>query len=131
MSRLCPTPTVWSACGCGPPRVPTERSFTSSARDGRAPIPGRRGTALHCRSVVEILFMMVVLKLPILYLAAVVYWAVKAEPRPYEGALLPVAEERPPPAPSRRPGPRPRRGGPHGSPTRREPRRTRVARASL
>jgi hypothetical protein len=75
--------------------------------------------------VVEILFMMVVLKLPILYLAAVVYWAVKAEPRPYEGALLPVGDDSGPQAP-RRPPRRPRRGGPHGSPMRREARRTRA-----
>jgi hypothetical protein len=98
------------------------------ARTGR--IPGRSG-ALHWRAVVEILFMMVVLKLPILYLAAVIYWAVKAEPRPYEGALLPVAGDSRP-QPPRRPERRPRRGGPHGSPTRREARyaRARPGRAS-
>ena len=36
--------------------------------------------------------MMVVLKIPILYLCAVVWWAVRAEPRPLEGAALAVAE---------------------------------------
>jgi hypothetical protein len=77
--------------------------------------------------VVEILFMMVVLKLPILYLAAVVYWAVKAEPKPHEHALLPVGDDSGPASP-RRPGRRPSGRGPHGSPTRREPRRrTRAA----
>jgi hypothetical protein len=76
--------------------------------------------------VVEILFMMVVLKLPILYLAAVVYWAVKAEPRPYDEALLPVSDD---PGPQRWFTRRPRRSGPHGSPDRREARRASVRRA--
>jgi hypothetical protein len=102
----------------------------SSARVRARRIPGRSG-ALHWRAVVEILFMMVVLKLPILYLAAVIYWAVKAEPRPYEGALLPVADDSGPQLP-RQPRRRPRRGGPHGSPTRSEGRhaRARPGRAS-
>jgi hypothetical protein len=76
--------------------------------------------------VVEILFMMVVLKLPIIYLAAVVYWAVKAEPRPYEGALLPVSDDA---GPIRWQPRRPRRDGPHGSPERRQARRATVSRA--
>jgi hypothetical protein len=96
----------------------------SSARVRARRIPGRSG-ALHWRAVVEILFMMVVLKLPILYLAAVIYWAVKAEPRPHEGALLPVADD-PGPQMPRQPTRRPRRGGPHGSPTRSEGRHTRA-----
>jgi hypothetical protein len=75
--------------------------------------------------MVEILFMMVVLKLPVIYLAVVVYWAVKAEPRTYEEALLP--EE---PGPQRwQPRRPPRRGGPHGSPERREARRATPARS--
>jgi hypothetical protein len=78
--------------------------------------------------VVEIVFMMVVLKLPILYLAAVVYWAVKAEPKPHEHALLPVGDDAGPHSP-RRPGRRPRGRGPHGAPMRREPRRARLASA--
>ena len=32
--------------------------------------------------------MLVILKIPIVYLVAVVYWAIKAEPRPPEGAAL-------------------------------------------
>ena len=32
--------------------------------------------------------MMLILKLPILYLAGVCYWAIKAEPRPLEGARV-------------------------------------------
>jgi hypothetical protein len=77
-------------------------------------------------AVVEILFMMVLLKLPIIYLAVVVYWAVKAEPRPYEEALLPVSEN---PDPLRWVPRQPRRRGPHGSPERREARRASVRRA--
>ena len=41
--------------------------------------------------------MMFVLKLPILYLIGVVWWAVRAQPDPYAGAeLVPVAEPLPP-----------------------------------
>jgi hypothetical protein len=32
--------------------------------------------------------MMLVLKLPILYLIGIVWWAVRAEPRPYEPAVV-------------------------------------------
>ena len=69
----------------------------------------------------EAIFLLVILKIPIVYLCCVVYWAIKAEPKPEEGAaLLPVVAE-----PDPRPGwswqprlDRPRRGGPHGSPAR-------------
>jgi hypothetical protein len=68
----------------------------------------------------ELVFMLVILKIPIVYLCAVVWWAIKAEPQPFEGAarLAPL-----PPAPScdwrrrharllrRRPLPRGGRGG--------------------
>ena len=81
---------------------------------------------LHCRGVVEIVFMMLVLKLPVIYLAVVVYWAVKAEPRPPEGALLPVADDSGPQRWHPRP---PRRNGPHGSPERRDGRRVTISRA--
>ncbi|HEX7255529.1 MAG TPA: hypothetical protein VF236_06335 [Gaiellaceae bacterium] len=75
--------------------------------------------------MVEIVFLMLVLKLPIVYLVAVVWWAVRAEPRPPEPAVLQVAPDAGPPG-----GPRPfrsrrpRRGGPHGGgrPARRESR---------
>ena len=70
----------------------------------------------------EFIFMMLILKIPIVYLCLVVYWAVKAEPDPPEHAV--VRHELPEPAPGPRPSPRahgrrrphPR---PHGSPTRR------------
>jgi hypothetical protein len=73
--------------------------------------------------VVELVFLMLIMKLPILYLAGVCYWAIKAEPRPLEGARLPVPVAPVPPGPFRR---RPRRPGPRGGPLRRE---ARVARA--
>jgi hypothetical protein len=36
----------------------------------------------------EALFLLVVLKIPIVYLCLVVWWAIRAEPRPAEGAGL-------------------------------------------
>ena len=73
--------------------------------------------------MVELLFMMLILKLPILYLAGVCYWAIKAEPepRPLEGARVPVPAA-PDPRPPRRPRPRPLS---HGGPIRREERNSR------
>ena len=53
--------------------------------------------------------MMVILKLPILYLAGVCYWAIKAEPKPLEGARVTVPRE---------PGPGGRRDGGRGCPGR-------------
>src|SRR5918912_275783 len=47
----------------------------------------------------ELVFMMVILKIPILYLCAVVWWAIRAEPRPPEGAPRLVEALEPPPAP--------------------------------
>jgi hypothetical protein len=68
----------------------------------------------------EFVFLMLVLKIPIVYLGLVVYWAVKAEPKPPEPALLPAVVPEPEPrAPWRRPvRPRRPRPGPHGSPVR-------------
>lgn len=69
----------------------------------------------------EIVFLMVILKIPIVYLCAVVYWAIKAEPHPEEGAGVTAVVG--PDAGGgrsvlRRRFPRP----PHGRPTRRYPR---------
>jgi hypothetical protein len=64
-------------------------------------------------AVFEIVFLLVILKIPIVYLCAVVWWAIRAEPRPLEGAPMP-AELPTPPCPwtrNRRRGPRP---GPRG-----------------
>jgi hypothetical protein len=67
----------------------------------------------------EFVFMMVILKIPIVYLGFVVYWAVKAEPEPPEPAMLRATAPEPEPRPPwRRPLRRPPRPGPHGSPTR-------------
>lgn len=64
--------------------------------------------------------MLVILKIPVVYLCAVVWWAIRAEPEPLEGAGR-LAELRTEPpgcdwrrrrARSRRHGPRPRVGGP-------------------
>jgi hypothetical protein len=60
----------------------------------------------------ELLFMMLLLKIPLVYLCWVVWWAIKAEPEiGTEGGNegLNLKPWRP------QPGPRPRRGGPHGS----------------
>jgi hypothetical protein len=65
----------------------------------------------------EFVFMMLVLKIPIVYLGLVVYWAVKDEPDPPEPAVLPAAIE-PDPRKPWRPGWRGPRPGPHGSPSR-------------
>jgi hypothetical protein len=39
-------------------------------------------------SIWEIVFLMVILKIPIVYLCWIVWWAIKAEPRPEEGAAV-------------------------------------------
>jgi len=93
----------------------------------------RHETKLHfALPMWELIFMMLILKIPIVYLCLVVYWAVKAEPQPPEPALLPVLPEQPPHGPRplvarRRPPRRPSRGGPHTP--RGGTRRTRTARA--
>jgi hypothetical protein len=68
----------------------------------------------------EVIFMLVILKIPIAYLCAVVWWAIKAEPRPLEGAgRVASLEPQPPKTPAvcdwrrrhRSVRPRPPRGG--------------------
>jgi hypothetical protein len=76
--------------------------------------------------------MMVILKIPIVYLCCVVWWAVRSEPAPPEGAALLVPADPTLPVEPPGHGRRPRRGGrPHGSPRRTSPRtpRTALARA--
>jgi len=66
----------------------------------------------------ELIFLMVILKIPIVYLCWVIWWAVKSKPLPEEPAALqpvPVAP-RPWNDPRRRHGPR--RPRPHGAPSR-------------
>jgi hypothetical protein len=64
----------------------------------------------------EFVFMMLVLKIPIVYLCLVVYWAVKAEPEPPEPArrLVPA----PQPEPREPWSPRPASAGPRRGPER-------------
>jgi hypothetical protein len=63
----------------------------------------------------ELVFMLLILKVPIVYLALVVWYAIRAEPEP---GIDPSEYSvwRPWRRPSSQgPGPRPRRGGPHGT----------------
>jgi hypothetical protein len=79
-------------------------------------------------SVAEIVFLMVILKIPIVYLIGVIYYAIKAEPRPEDGAAVTAELGPDDPGPGRRwlprRVPRPR---PHGGPSRRYPRSPRPA----
>ena len=81
-------------------------------------------------SIFEIVFLMVILKIPIVYLCAVVWYAIKAEPRPGEDAAVTARTDPDEPGPGwgrrlspRRLRPRP----PHGGPSRRYPRTPRTA----
>jgi len=72
----------------------------------------------------ETIFLLVILKIPVIYLACVVWWAVRSEPappEPLEPALVTSPRE-PDPKPGwrfLRRGARPRpRSGPHGTPVR-------------
>ncbi len=66
--------------------------------------------------------MLVILKIPVAYIAWVVWWAIKAEPElGTEGGTEGVNWRPWRPSPAASPA-RPRRGGPHGSPTRTMPR---------
>jgi hypothetical protein len=78
-----------------------------------------------------VIFLLVILKIPIAYLCAVIYYAIKAEPRPEEGAgvtveLGPDGENGGP-----RRGRLPRFPRPHGSPARRYPRTPQPAAARM
>jgi hypothetical protein len=64
----------------------------------------------------ELIWLMVIMKIPILYLCWVVYWAIKSEPRQEEPATVAVGLDDGPAG--WRPRRRPRRPGPHGRPTR-------------
>jgi len=79
----------------------------------------------------ELIWMLVILKIPVIYLCLVVWWAIRSEPKPVEPAVLKVPVD-PEPHPGWRPprgGPRRRPGGPHGGPLRRPGRK--VARAEV
>jgi hypothetical protein len=84
-------------------------------------------------SVWEIVFLMVILKIPICYLCFVIWYAVKAEPEPEDGAgdtagLGPDDDGQG--GLRRRTHPRRFRPGPHGRPSRSYPRVPRTAAAS-
>jgi hypothetical protein len=77
----------------------------------------------------ELIFLMFLMKLPIVYLCGVVWWAIKDPPPPEGAAKLAELPETPPrwrPWRLRRGG---RRPGPHGSPGRRVPRAPHTERA--
>jgi hypothetical protein len=79
----------------------------------------------------ELIFLMVIMKIPIVYLCWVVWWAIKAEPRGEEGAALYAVPEDDSPSPGSRwqfrRTRRPRPNRPHGGPTRVQPRTARAA----
>jgi hypothetical protein len=64
----------------------------------------------------ELIWLMLIMKIPILYLCWVVYWAIKADPKGQEPAL--VTSQRDDGPSGWRPNRRPRRPGPHGRPAR-------------
>lgn len=89
---------------------------------GKLPLVGKD-------SIWEIVFLMVILKIPIVYLCFVVYYAIKAEPKPQAGAGVTARLGPDDPTPWRHsrlrpPGRRPR---PHGGPSRSYPRAPRTA----
>jgi hypothetical protein len=82
-------------------------------------------------AVFELVFLMVILKIPIVYLCGVVYYAIKATPKPEDGAAV-TANLGPDDEPGyTRRTPRRLRPRPHGGPVRSYPRtpRTALARA--
>ena len=84
--------------------------------------PSSMPSRYPARIVWEAIFLLVVLKIPVVYVCCVVWWAIRAEPKPFDGLepALVVA----PPETDPRPGAglrrrRPSRGpGPHGRPLR-------------
>jgi hypothetical protein len=78
-------------------------------------------------SVWELVFFMVILKIPIVYLGMVVWYAIKSEPTPEDGAAVSVRIGSDDSGPGR--GSRPRRflPRPHGGPSRTYPRAPRSA----
>jgi hypothetical protein len=78
-------------------------------------------------SVLEIVFLMVILKIPIVYLCGVVYYAIKAGPKPEAGAAV-TAQLGPENGPDlRRRTRRPLLPRPHGGPVRSYARSPRTA----
>jgi hypothetical protein len=70
-------------------------------------------------SVLELVFLMVILKIPIIYLCFVVYYAIKATPKPEAGASVTAQLGTPEDGPERRGRRRrPLPSRPHGGPAR-------------
>jgi hypothetical protein len=89
--------------------------------------PGKLTPVHGPDSIWEIVFLMVILKIPIVYLCTVVYYAVRAEPKPEERAAVTVRidpDDSGPGRGRRRSRIRPRR--PHGGPARSYPRTARA-----
>ncbi|MFN2468835.1 MAG: hypothetical protein ABR521_11975 [Gaiellaceae bacterium] len=72
----------------------------------------------------ELIFLMAIMKIPIVYLCIVVWWAIRAVPAPLEPAIVREhAAPDPPAGPRRARRAGPRRGGPHRVSPRRDTRR--------
>jgi hypothetical protein len=78
-------------------------------------------------SVWELVFFMVILKIPIVYLGLVVWYAVKSEPTPEEGATVSVRVGSDDHGPGRGSRPRGFLPRPHGGPSRSYPRAPRTS----
>jgi hypothetical protein len=82
-------------------------------------------------SIWEIVFLMVILKIPIVYLCWVVWWAIKSPPEPEEhAAVTAVVGGEPPRGPRRLHASRRLRPTPGRGPARTYPRSTRAAAAA-
>jgi hypothetical protein len=77
----------------------------------------------------ELVFLMVILKIPIVYLCLVVIYAIRAEPSPEEGAAVTARLGPDDSGPGSRRRLRPRSFRPHGGPSRTYPRSPRTAAA--
>jgi hypothetical protein len=67
----------------------------------------------------ELIFLMVILKIPIVYLCLVIWWGIKEKPQPEEGAAVTVQlGDEPPRGPRRLRRPRPLPHRPGGRPAR-------------
>jgi hypothetical protein len=81
----------------------------------------------------EAIFLLAVLKIPVIYVCWVAWWAIRAEPRPYDGlepAVVVVVAPETDPRPGARLWKRSRRPhgrGPHGRPLRTSSRRAAYA----
>jgi hypothetical protein len=77
--------------------------------------------------ILELVFLMVILKIPIAYLCYVVWYAIKAKPEPHAGAAVTVQVGPDDLGPSRVRRTHRFRPRPHGGPNRTYPRRPRTA----